>query len=54
MGNNYNRTSFSYRFNRWFWSNHTEEIKFVFEIIGGFLMTLAMFGIIFFIPHFFH
>lgn len=48
------RRSFSYKFKRWFWSDHTEEIKTVFKLIGEFILAVIWLGWIFFIPHFFH
>ena len=48
------RRSFSYKMKRWFWSNHTEEIKMIFKLIGEFILTVLWFGWIFFIPHLFH
>lgn len=48
------RRSFSYKMKRWFWSDHTKEIKMVFKLIGEFIITVLWFGLIFFIPHLFH
>ena len=48
------RRSFSYKMKRWFWSDHTEEIKMVFKLIGEFIITILWFGLIFILPHIFH
>lgn len=48
------RRSFSYKMKRWFWSDHTEEIKTVFKLIGEFILTILWFGLIFILPHIFH
>ena len=48
------RRSFSYKMRRWFWSDHMEEIKTVFKLIGEFILSILWFGWIFFLPHFFH
>lgn len=48
------RRSFSYRFKRWFWSNHTKEIKMVFILVGQFIISLLWFGTFIFLPHIFH
>lgn len=51
---NIRRRSFSYKMKRWFWSDHTKEIKTVVCIIGEMLLTIAWFGLVFIIPHIFH
>lgn len=51
---NIRRRSFSYKMKRWFWSNHAEEIKMIFKLIGEFILTILWLGWIFFIPHLFH
>ena len=51
---NIRRRSFSYKMKRWFWSDHTKEIKMVFKLIGEFIITVLWFGLIFFVPHLFH
>lgn len=48
------RRSFSYKMKRWFWSDHTKEIKKVFKLIGEFIITILWFGLIFILPHIFH
>ena len=52
------RRSFSYRFKRWFerwfWEDHTKEIKQIFCFIGEFILSLLWFGMFIFLPHFFH
>lgn len=51
---NIRRRSFSYKMKRWFWSNHTEEIKTVFKLIGEFIFTVLWLGVVFILPHIFH
>ena len=51
---NIRRRSFSYKMKRWFWSDHTEEIKMVLKLIGEFIITILWFGLIFILPHIFH
>lgn len=48
------RRSFSYRFKRWFWSDHTEELKMIFKLIGEFILTILWLGMVFILPHIFH
>ena len=48
------RRSFSSKMKRWFWSDHTEEIKMVFKLVGEFILTILWFGLIFILPHIFH
>ena len=51
---NIRRRSFSYKMKRWFWSNHTKEVKTIGRVIGEFILSLVWFGLIFVVPHFFH
>ena len=51
---NIRRRSFSYKMKRWFWSDHKEEIKTVFKLIGELIITVVWLGWVFFIPHLFH
>lgn len=48
------RNSVSYKVKRWFWSDHTKEIKKTIFFIGEFLASILWFGLIFIIPHIFH
>jgi hypothetical protein len=48
------RRSFSYKMKRWFWSDHTEEIKMVFKLIGEFILAALWLGMVFILPHIFH
>lgn len=52
------RRSFSYKMKRWFevwfWSDHTEEIKKFFCLVGEFILALLWLGMIFIFPHLFH
>lgn len=47
------RRSFSYKMKRWFWSDHTKEIKTIFNLAGEFIITILWFSWIFFLPHLF-
>ena len=51
---NIRRRSFSYRFKHWFFSNHRKEVETITGVIGELLLTIAFFGSIFILPHFFH
>ena len=52
---NFRRARFAlYRFKRWFWSNHIEEIKQVFTLIGQLIIVILWFSTVFFLPHIFH
>lgn len=48
------RRSAIYRFKRWFWSNHTKEVKQAFTLVGQLILTILWFGAVFFLPHIFH
>jgi hypothetical protein len=48
------RRSVSYRFKRWFFSNHTKEIQKIFLLIGQFILAIMWFGAFIFVPHLFH
>lgn len=50
----YSRNSLSYKMKRWFWTDHTKEIKSIIRFIGEVILTLFWFGVIVFLPHFFH
>lgn len=43
-----------YRFKRWFWSNHTEEVKQAFTLIGQLIIAILWFGSVLLLPHIFH
>lgn len=46
--------SWKYRLEKWFFSDHTKAIKQIIHFIGGLIMTLGFFGLLFIFPHFFH
>lgn len=48
------RRSLSYRFKRWFFSNHKKEIKNVGIFIGELITTILFFSALLFLPHIFH
>lgn len=48
------RRSVIYRFKRWFWSNHTKEVKQAFTLVGQLIIAILWFGTVIFLPHIFH